>query len=216
MGASHTGCCGKIFLLFNSLLWLVGIGTLAYGIWIMVSTGNTSNFLSGTLIFTYTFIGVGALLTLIGLLGCIGVCAESTCCLKMYIGLTTILLLVDIGVAIAGGVQQDQAFGLTEKIWDEVNSETKNQIQKELECCGYNNYTDYGSGALPDSCLSNAQNNATLYTTPCGTAMRAWLDDNLPVWVAVLASLLFVQLMSMFASCLTLKNIEDALRVGVL
>ncbi|KAH3698213.1 hypothetical protein DPMN_085732 [Dreissena polymorpha] len=194
---------------------MVGLATLGYGIWILVTTGNVSNFLSGSLVFTYSFLGVGLLLTIIGLLGCIGGCAESTCCLKAYIGLLTFLLIVDIGIGIAAGVMKDQVFTVTEHLWDEVNSDTKAQIQKELKCCGYSSPLDYGVGSVPSSCFGEENVATSIFQTGCQAAMETWVHDNTPIWASVLASVLFVQIASTIASCMTLKKVEDAMRVGI-
>lgn len=209
MGAS--GCCGKLFLGLNFLMWLIGFGVVGYGVWILITTGNTSNFLSGTLIFTYAFLGIGTLLVLTGLLGCVGGCCESTCCLKAYIGFMTFILLIDIGVAIAGYMEKDNVLNLTEKLWDELNDDTKFHIQKELECCSYNGTSEY-TLPLPDSC-SNDQGEQ--FKTFCKDAMEVWVKNNIPIWASMVGGIGFIQVLATISSCLTLKAVEDAMRVGV-
>lgn len=193
-------------------MWLIGFGVIGYGVWILITTGNVSNFLSGTLLFTYSFLGIGALLVITGLLGCIGGCAASTCCLKAYIGLMTLILMVDIGVAIAGYTQRDSIFHLTEQLWDELNDDTKNHIQKELECCSYNNVTaEYPTG-VPQSCNSDQ---GPQFGTYCQDAMELWVKNNIPAWAAIIGGIGLIEILSTVTSCLALKAVEEAMRVGV-
>lgn len=209
MGAS--GCCGKLFVALNFIMWLIGFGVVGYGVWIMITTGNTNNFLSGTLIFTYAFLGIGALLVFTGLLGCIGGCCESICCLKAYIGFMTFILLIDIGVAIAGYVEKDNVFDLTEKLWDEVNDDTKFHIQKELECCSYNGTEEYTT--LPDSCYNDQ---GEQFQTFCKDAMEQWVKDNVMIWGAIVGGIGFIQVIAIISSCLALRALEESMRVGAL
>ncbi|KAL4236837.1 Leukocyte surface antigen cd53 [Mactra antiquata] len=207
---ADTGCCGNLFLGLNFIMWMIGFGTVGFAVWTLITSGNTSELVSGTLIFTYSFLGIGILLILAGLLGCIGGCCQSTCCLKNYIGIMTFILLLDIGVAIAGFVQKDSVFDITENLWNELNDETRDHIQKEIECCGYNGPTDYTT--LPSSCY-NGQ--GTQFSTSCKTAMELWVKDKIPYWASVVAAIGLIQIIATISSCATMKAIEDAMRVGI-
>ena len=94
--------------------------------------------------------------------------------------------------------------------WREVNQESKNIIQSQLECCGWEGVQEFAGTSLPidDSCyervtptLSGIVGAADEDTTRrmkqhgCQERLLDWLEDNKIIWVTLLAVLASIQLM---------------------
>uniref|UniRef100_A0A8C6XWA1 CD9 molecule n=1 Tax=Naja naja TaxID=35670 RepID=A0A8C6XWA1_NAJNA len=85
-----TKCIKYLLFGFNFVFWLAGTAVLGIGLWlrfdsqnkdIFQSDGSTSNFYTGI----YILIGAGALIMLVGFLGCCGAIQESQCMLGLVI-----------------------------------------------------------------------------------------------------------------------------------
>ncbi|XP_033478434.1 tetraspanin-1 isoform X2 [Epinephelus lanceolatus] len=149
-----------MMVLFNLLIFLGGLTLLAMGIWVSVDGGSFLQLLGpfsgqGMQFVNVGFfcIAIGAVLVLLGLLGCCGAHKESKC-----------LLLTAEGILRAWAtpaLQKDYGSDpVVTKIW--------NTTMTELKCCGFTNYTDFvdskfvqeNGGSLPPTCCWN-------YSAPC-------------------------------------------------
>ncbi|KAF3852244.1 hypothetical protein F7725_005599, partial [Dissostichus mawsoni] len=124
----------------------------------------------------YLLIAVGAVLLLIGFLGCCGAVKESRCMLLTFFSIVLILFLVEV----AGAVVLFVFDGLAEDLLGQLEGEVKQSIKKqygwtegftslwnatmeEFTCCGYKNYTDFegspffneqGMDVYPQTCCN--------------------------------------------------------------
>lgn len=181
------GCgakCAKILLIiFNFIFWLSGAAILAIGIWMLVAPENayyleilkipeTDEMLKYA---SYVLIAVGAIVFIVGFLGCCGAIQESKCMLVSYFICLILILGAEIAAGILGVIYKD-------KIKENVDTKVPEMIQKqyletdytsltkawdwlqiEAKCCGYNGPDDYDAGNvkrllrelgkdIPDSC----------------------------------------------------------------
>uniref|UniRef100_A0A8C3TW98 Tetraspanin n=1 Tax=Catharus ustulatus TaxID=91951 RepID=A0A8C3TW98_CATUS len=124
-----------MMILFNLAIFLGGGALLGVGIWVKVDGqsflnifGTLSTSILQVVNVAYLLIVIGAILLVIGFLGCYGAQKESKCLLIMaetlLTGLVTPLLKNKYG--------EDPAFT---EIW--------NLTMSEVHCCGLNNYTDF-------------------------------------------------------------------------
>ncbi|KAL3869768.1 hypothetical protein ACJMK2_042405 [Sinanodonta woodiana] len=179
------------FIIFNVLFLGLGLTAIGYVAWNLSQLPNSSVFLSGKFIFSYSLLGIGFVICLIGLIGCIGGLSSSTCCLKAFIAMTTILLFVDIGVVIAGYMEQSQ-----------------------LQCCAFSNTIAEYSGTPPPSCYKDAKNTSSIYVSLCKESMKDWVKGKIPIWASVIAVAAFVQILSSILSCVLLTKIQSSMRVS--
>ncbi|XP_041792000.1 tetraspanin-1 isoform X2 [Chelmon rostratus] len=141
-----------MMVLFNLLIFLGGLTLLAMGIWVSVDGGSflqlLGPFSSQAMQFVnvgFFCIAIGAVLVLLGLLGCCGAHKESKC-----------LLLT------AEGILRAWATPALQKDYgrDPVVTRIWNSTMTELKCCGFTNFTDFvgsefekeNGGSLPPSC----------------------------------------------------------------
>lgn len=140
--------------IFNFLFWLCGILILAIAIWIRVSKDGQEILSSGdsgasSYVSVNILIAVGAIIMILGFLGCCGAIKESRCMLLLFfIGLLLILLL-----QVAAGILEATFKPESERILNETiyknakllseTSEDGKEFQKamiafqeEFKCCG--------------------------------------------------------------------------------
>ncbi|KAK3802219.1 hypothetical protein RRG08_004509 [Elysia crispata] len=149
---SAVGACTKYTLfLENFLLVIVGLAMTAMGTYILVLKEKR---LTNAILFfmdpACDTCLAGAVITIMGLLGCIGSLREVTCFLKIYYYTLCLILLVELGLAVAmfifyyvpdfkEYVFPKDAFRLAIKGYrdDPDMQHLIDAMQEELSCCGY-------------------------------------------------------------------------------
>ncbi|XP_034542996.1 tetraspanin-1-like isoform X2 [Notolabrus celidotus] len=171
-------CCSgflKIMMfVFNGAIFLAGGAILGIGVWVKVDSDSLLGILSSVedapsglsvLVYvSYLLIGVGAVLLIIGFLGCCGAVRESRCMLLAFFSIVLILFLVEVAGAVLLFVFDDVAKPLLEGLEKEVIEDIRknygenegmttlwNTTMDQFKCCGYRNYTDFtGSPYVSD------------------------------------------------------------------
>ena len=174
-------CIKFIMFGFNVVFWLAGAAMLGVGIWLAVDPGAfdalgaaESAGMNNEMwaIAVYTFIGIGALVFLVGFLGCWGACisSDSSVPLWIYSVLVVICILGEITVAVLigvywstvddGGVEEAMKIHCRTKYQGEDSTDALstswNTMQQEWECCGSTGPQDY-RGSYYDN-LTAAEN----------------------------------------------------------
>uniref|UniRef100_A0A2P2I445 Tetraspanin-1 isoform X1 n=1 Tax=Hirondellea gigas TaxID=1518452 RepID=A0A2P2I445_9CRUS len=181
--------CGAVFVkyilcLFNFAFFAAGGLILALSVWLAVD--NTS-FLLLTRLSTnpslqvyntpsvleqgaYVMIAAGALIFLLGFLGCCGAAMESRSLLTTYGLLIIVLFVMQVAGGVLAAVYRTQAEDELEELLkfslqkyystpQRANAVTLawDAVMEELECCGVNNYTDFEKAALWQTNKTNKQ-----------------------------------------------------------
>ncbi|XP_063066779.1 tetraspanin-1-like [Engraulis encrasicolus] len=159
-------CCSRylktIMFISTGTIFAVGAAILGVGIWVTVDADSLLDFLDAPPeLVGYLLIGLGLVLTFIGFLGCCGAVRESR-----YMLLTFFIIILLIFIAeVAGGIWLLVSRAGVKKLLEDINEKVVvslkehyggpddeafttswNTTMDTLECCGYNNYTDfYGS-----------------------------------------------------------------------
>ncbi|KAL3996319.1 neuroblastoma suppressor of tumorigenicity 1 [Sarotherodon galilaeus] len=190
-------CCSgflKIMMfIFNGGIFLAGAAILGVGIWVQVDSNSfldildeveDASSLSQLVNVSYLLIAVGAVLLVIGFLGCCGAIRESKCMLLTFFSIVLIIFLIEVAGAIVLFVFKDVAGELLQELEKNVQKTIKNKYgdnnkltsvwnntMEELKCCGYRNYTDFtgspfynGKGLYPTPCC-----NSTIVSGPCNS-----------------------------------------------
>jgi len=152
--------------IFNGGIFVAGAAILGVGVWVKVDSGSLlgildhleddSSGLSQLINISYLLIAVGAVLLVIGFLGCCGAIRESRCMLLTFFSIVLIIFLVEVAGAVVLLVFQ----GLADQLFKSLEKEVVKSIKKEygesealtslwdatmeeFKCCGYMNYTDF-------------------------------------------------------------------------
>ncbi|XP_030646161.1 CD9 molecule a isoform X1 [Chanos chanos] len=145
-------CVKWLMFIFNSLFWLAGTAVLALGLWLRFDPKTKALFEGGdspSVFFTgvYILIAAGALMMVVGFLGCCGAIQES----PWMLGLFFFFLLLIFAVKVAAGFW---GFSNQSKVVDDITQfyrqtfknyqdnkqdalkETLRLIHHGLNCCG--------------------------------------------------------------------------------
>ncbi|XP_028842876.1 tetraspanin 35 [Denticeps clupeoides] len=232
------GCFGflKVMMfIFNGIIFLAGAVILGVGIWVKVDSGsiigflnkipNATSELSQVLHVGYLLIVVGAVLVLLGFLGCCGAVKESKCMLLLFFIIVLVVFIAEVAGAIVILVFKP----LTESLINQLGIQAKESIQKgygnnsditglwnatmeTLKCCGFYNYTDFtGSpfvkttGFYPQICCGAGSYctlaNCTSAVIPgCLPKLVTFIDSNAVVIIGVALGIALLELSAMIVS----------------
>ncbi|KAF3846800.1 hypothetical protein F7725_003878, partial [Dissostichus mawsoni] len=175
--AAKMGCFGflkAMMVVFNGIIFLAGAAILGVGIWVKVDSGSILSFLgkienapaelSQLLNVGYLLIAIGALLLVIGFLGCCGAVKESKCMLLLFFVIVLVVFIAEVAGAVVILV-----------------------FRPLLHCCGFYNssdfvdspyYQSYGKLFPPQCCPG-------LMITGCFPKIKQLIDENTSVIVGV-------------------------------
>uniref|UniRef100_A0A668AVF7 Tetraspanin n=1 Tax=Myripristis murdjan TaxID=586833 RepID=A0A668AVF7_9TELE len=231
------GCFGflKVMMFaFNGIIFLAGAAILGVGIWVKVDSGSVLGFLqqidnapselSQLLNVGYLLIAVGAVLLIIGFLGCCGAVKESRCMLLMFFVIVLVVFIAEVAGAVVILVFKPLAEELINKLGTEASASIRKDYGKNsdvtglwnatmdtLKCCGFNNYTDFtgspfyqeNSNQYPPQCCPSHDSpcNSTAATiSGCFPKFLKLIDDNSVVIVAVALGIAVLEVCAMVVS----------------
>ncbi|XP_038038792.1 tetraspanin-1 [Anas platyrhynchos] len=149
-----------MMILFNLAIFLGGGALLGVGIWVTVDGqsfvkifGGISSTVLQVVNVGYFLIVIGAILLIIGFLGCYGAQKESKCLLMMFFSVVLIIFIAEIAAAVVVLVYTSLAETFLTAVVTPVLKEKYgadndftqiwNLTMDEVRCCGLNNYTDF-------------------------------------------------------------------------
>ncbi|NWI97484.1 CD9 protein, partial [Pitta sordida] len=143
-----TKCIKYLLFGFNFIFWLAGTAVLAIGLWLhfdsqtksVFELDNKTSFYTGV----YILIGAGALMMLVGFLGCCGASQESQCMLGLFFFFLLVIFALEIGAGVWGFSNKDKIIDELQEFYrDTYNNraqpgvkETLTAFQFALNCCG--------------------------------------------------------------------------------
>lgn len=230
--------CLKCFVFFFTFfIWLIGMGAVAIMLYLRFDpewnkfTYTGKEGLESYYLATYIVIASGAIMTLIGLLGCCGAYQDSQCMLCLYFVCLLIVFAAEITAAVYAHVnlekfQEIVNENMRKRIQEDFGSnqvatESINYMQNKLSCCGSTSPTDWmlsrymreeNPGFYPETCckvkMSNCNaafliNNDNIWSNGCGPKLTAKILDKKDVLGFVGLAIVGVQLCGMvFTICL--------------
>ncbi|XP_077056070.1 tetraspanin-1 isoform X1 [Siphateles boraxobius] len=168
-----------VMVVFNLLICLAGMCLTTAGIWATVNIDFfmevlppfTDEYLSHVNVAIFS-ITIGAVMTLLGMLGCCGAQKESKCLLIMFFSIILIICIAEAAAAIVSLVYSSYTEiiliawatpGLKEQYGkDQILTDSWNSTMTTLQCCGFSNYTDFSESYY------YKQNGALYPPTCCG------------------------------------------------
>ncbi|TDG96501.1 hypothetical protein EPR50_G00229330 [Perca flavescens] len=209
-------CIKYLLFFFNLLFWLSGCLILGVAIYLKVGkAGNqiTSNSLPGVDL----LIAIGAIIMVLGFLGCCGAIRENRCLLLLFFISLLIIFILLVAAGILGAVGENKVNDWAKENLDKLTplssqpaslQNDMQQLQQELQCCGLlNGASDWGVVPAPCNCNTTLTDCKTtpVFTTPCGTQIISLIKGSLTVvlgiafGIAVL--LIFGMVFSMILYC---------------
>lgn len=211
---------------FNFLFWVCGTLILALAIWLRVSKDGKEIVMSGDsstnpFVAVNILIAVGAIIMVMGFLGCCGAVKESRCMLLLFfIGLLLILIL-QVAAGILGATFKSESNRiLNETLYNNAKllSETSNEakefqqamiaFQSEFECCGLRfGAADWGSNfpEAKESCYctgSDCENygGESVYRTTCFSLIKELMEKNIIIVIGIAFGLAIIEVLGLVFS----------------
>ncbi|KAM9843810.1 tetraspanin-1-like [Aulostomus maculatus] len=245
------GCFGflKVMMfVFNGIIFLAGAAILAVGIWVKVDSGSILSFLgkienappelSQVLNVGYLLIALGALLLIIGFLGCCGAVKESRCMLLLFFIIVLLVFIAEVAGAVVILVFRPLADELFTKIgtaavqnirkdYGKVSDITGlwNTTMSTLKCCGFYNSSDFTGSPYyinhakkyPPQCCPESFNlpcNQTMVdsatTIPgCFPKIKELIDENTVVIAGVALGIAALEICAMAVSMILYCRIKS-------
>ncbi|XP_034032463.1 CD9 molecule a isoform X1 [Thalassophryne amazonica] len=158
-------CVKYVMFIVNAFVWLAGTAVFAIGLWLRLDPKTKGMFEgpdSPYVFYTgvYILIGAGALMMVVGFLGCCGAIQESPCMLGLFFFFLLVIFAVEITAGIWGFSNQSkvvndittfymETYNKYKERRDERLRETLRVIQTGLNCCGP---TSTSSDTARDTC----------------------------------------------------------------
>ncbi|CAM4677486.1 hypothetical protein PO909_014170 [Leuciscus waleckii] len=236
MGVDGGAKCVKYLLFFfNFIFWLCGLALIVVGTLVRVSYINTAILkeYSGS---PLVVIIVGVAIFFIAFFGCCGAWKENQCMVTLFAVLLSLIIIIEIGAAIAGYVLRAKLPDVVDKGLKLMIAEYNNTrddrdavdtMQKGLKCCGGNSSDDWVNfsathTSVPDSCCINVTKDCgvgaihdvkKIYTDGCKPALEKFLKDK-TLWFAVGALVVaFVQITGLVLACILMRAIRSGYEV---
>ncbi|XP_003967481.1 tetraspanin-3 [Takifugu rubripes] len=239
------GKCGitmsKTVLVFLNMIFWAAAGILCYiGAYVFITYDDYDHFFEDvyTFIPAVTIIGVGALLFIIGLIGCCATVRESCCGLTTFVVLLLLVFVTEVAVVVLGYVYrakvEDEVNSSIKKVFDEYNGVNSNAqsraidyVQRQLQCCGIHNYSDWQythwyeeskNNSVPISCCKYIVGSCTgslthpedLFQEGCEALVVKKLREIMMyvIWTALMFAA--IQILGMLCACVVLyRRVRD-------
>lgn len=228
-----------LLMVFNFVFWITGITILAIGIWTKVQLYIYMELSS--LYYKevpYVLIGVGAVIVLVGSLGCCCTVKGNSFLLYVYSVFLVVVFVIELSSGITGFIFktklengfQDGLHSALKHYGDKEYAMTNNAIdglQKNLDCCGISSYKDWINtpwgkehfGQVPPSCCKVEEkcdnqipvdNSTDIFEQGCYRKVVDFMDGNLGLIGGVALGISFFQLLGAILACCLAKSINKA------
>ncbi|XP_070828018.1 CD9 molecule a isoform X1 [Chaetodon trifascialis] len=217
-------CIKYLMFAFNLVFWLAGTAVFAIGLWLRLDPktkglfeGSDSPYVFYTGV--YILIGAGALMMVVGFLGCCGAIRESPCMLGLFFFFLLIIFAIEVAAGIWGFSNQNkvvnditsfyiQTYNNYKTTGDKRLKETLQMIQIGLNCCGP---TGTVLDAAKDTC-PQGEPLEELITKSCPDAIDEVFDSKLHiiggVGITIGVVMVFGMIFSMLLCCAIRKSRE--------
>ncbi|KAM9392146.1 tetraspanin-1-like [Pholidichthys leucotaenia] len=233
-----------MMFVFNGIIFLAGAAILGVGIWVKVDSNSIFNLigklpnvpsgLSHVLNVGYLLIAVGAVLFLIGFLGCCGAIRESKCMLLMFFIIVLLVFIAEVAGAVVILVFKPLANDLFAKVGTAAVESIKSQYgdnadltglwnttMSVLNCCGFYNasdfesspyFTSHNSSYPPQCCPDTVQpcykTNFTLIPG-CFPKIKDLIENNIGVIVGVALGIAALEICAMIVTMILFCHLKS-------
>jgi len=235
-------CCGNmlkyVIFLVNFVIFVTGCVVFGFGVAAHLKVGDLDGFMGENYFHSSIVLMVaGGIIILVTFFGCCGVCTENHCMLYIFGTLLSLILIMEIGAAVAALVLKDEAdtaitTAMTNNLKDYSNDKPTQdawgQIQRNLKCCGIKDFQDWanvtnvGPSDVPDSCCvtevegcgkgvltGDAQSKERIYTTGCLSTVRQMIASNVVIVGGIAAGVVILQLIGIIVVCCLANRMRE-------
>lgn len=225
--------------MFTGLCYLVSAGGLTYiGIWVFSTYDHFDEIADAslTLLPASIILAVSVFMCIVGILACIAAFKNNKILLSVFFCLILTVFVGEILAAILGYVYRKKVEGILEdNLLDAVNNynvtvyrEQIDYMQKEFECCGVRNASDWMNSAywkmnhtntVPNSCCKPMKHenetcdptlgSNTIFNQGCLSELNEEFRTNLIYIASSVVFLAVIQLLALISACILACRTRD-------
>jgi len=226
------GWLRHVITILGVIIFVLGCLLLGYMAWVLASSVTVTRFMDGSMFFTYSVITLGFSLFFSGLVGWVGGASESICLVRLFLLFIVLSMLAEIGGIITLNIFQQGLKDILEQGWSEVNQGTRNIVQHNLDCCGWEGLEEFAKNNEPihESCyekvtptvsgivsridsVANSVGDRRMKASACMHTLSTWFRDNKITWVMILAVVAALQVLSGGISIYLLQRINKLKKI---
>ncbi|XP_022225628.1 23 kDa integral membrane protein [Drosophila obscura] len=217
-----TSLAKYILFIFNTIVSVIGILSIVYGVLILRSIGTIE--VNGQVGFPpqalmpIVLIGLGSIVVFISFLGCCGAIRESVCMTMSYAVFLLILLILQLTIVVLLYTNKDKfndAMGnVIDQAWESREAREGgvfDAIQKSLKCCGRVSSADYliNLQTLPESCCEGSCLNPANIYGGCRGKFVDFMSVSTDTAKYVAIGLIGVELVGFIFACCLANNVRN-------
>jgi CD63 antigen len=232
MASAGMTVCRILVFIFNVLFLLAGLALIIIGAIAETKLEKQASLIGNVNAVAIFLIVIGCIIFTISFFGCCGAWNKNYCMLITFSVFMAIMLVVVLAAVISAFVIRSKIEdwirpALTDQVKNynstiPATTETWDELQNDLQCCGISNYTDWNNNDLfkqqhsvPDSCcISYSQNcgrftNATvIHQNGCLGQVENTLKTNVLAVGAVAVVVALLMLLGIVISCCLAREIR--------
>jgi len=222
--SKQMGWLRHVLTVLSVLIFVIGCILIGYMAWVLATSVTVHRFLAGDMFWSYSVITLGFSLFFSGLVGWVGGASESICLVRLFLIMIVLCMMAEVGGIIALSVFNKTIEDILHMGWKEVNQESRNIIQRELNCCGWEGLKDFAGNSEPidDSCYEkvtpsvsgivaregNEDTTRRMKQSACVDNLLDWFEDNKIIWVTILAVLAAIEVMVTVIAAYILQKVK--------
>ncbi|XP_063922102.1 CD63 antigen-like [Zophobas morio] len=224
-----------VLIIFNFLFVLTGVIILSVGATVKAYYHEYNRFLDDKYIYASDLlIVIGVIIFIISFFGCCGALKENACMTLTFSTLLIVIFVLEVMVGIGGLVLKHKTDELIENALNETMKEYTNNtevnelwdnVQRNFNCCGIHNYTDWEKPSspthklIPISCctfdagstgnVSCTDASSGLHAQGCLDAFSDYIEGHATSIESVGITLAVIQLLGIILSCYLSRQIKS-------
>ncbi|KAH8370690.1 hypothetical protein KR093_004695 [Drosophila rubida] len=211
-----------ILFIFNTIVSIVGILGIVYGVLILKTIGTIE--VNGQVgfppqaILPIGLITLGSIVVFISFLGCCGAIRESVCMTMSYAVFLLVLLILQLTLIVLLYTQKEtyeNALGeVIDNAWehrDKTEGGVYNGMERALKCCGRTGPADYITNfqTLPSSCCEGSCLNPANVYGGCREKLISIMSGNSETARYIGLGLIAVELVGFIFACCLANNVRN-------
>ncbi|KAH3727633.1 CD151 antigen-like [Dreissena polymorpha] len=236
--------CGKTFLrnllyVFNIIFFVSGLAFLGVGLYVMLNRHSFVSLLGGTMfpVTTYIILATGAIIFVMGVIGCIGACQENRCLLFTYASFLLLIFLLEAVAGVLaymynGVIHEELTRNLNETMMQKYKYDTAitkaiDDMHMEFRCCGSASFQDWQHSKwlqdgndqrkTPDSCCITPgemcalrDHPSNIYYQGCTYRLEQVTKESLLLIGGIALGFCFIEIFGIIFACCLIRKVKEA------
>uniref|UniRef100_A0A3Q2VDD9 Tetraspanin 2a n=2 Tax=Haplochromini TaxID=319058 RepID=A0A3Q2VDD9_HAPBU len=205
-------CVKYLLFAFNIIFWVSGLLVLAVGLWLRFDP-NTVDLLTGDgapytfFIAVYILLGAGALMMVVGFLGCFGAIRESQCLLALFFACLVIIFGAEVTAGVFGFLNKEQ---ISEEVQKFYSSSTLDSSPNGTAIVT----TYYKAVSKTSPSCSGLQSIPLKSCCDCLTAITDFFDEKLYIigYIGIgIAGVMIIGMIFSMVLCCAIRNSREVI-----